>query len=107
MEKILEVARKIIIEEVEKEGFKVIKIILFGSRARKDYKKDSDWDFLVILDSDISFSDLKKLVGRIQLRLAEFNLPNDLILRGINQFENSKKIVGNISYYAEKEGVAI
>lgn len=107
MEKILEVARKIIIEEVEKEGFKVIKIILFGSRVRKDYKKDSDWDFLVILDSDISFSDLKKLVGRIQLRLAEFNLPNDLILRGINQFENSKKIVGNISYYAEKEGVAI
>lgn len=107
MEKILEVARKIIIEEVEKEGFKVIKIILFGSRARKDYKKDSDWDFLVILDSDISFSDLKKLVGRIQLKLAEFNLPNDLILRGINQFENSKKIVGNISYYAEKEGVAI
>ena len=29
-------------------------IILFGSRARGDYKKDSDWDFLIITDSPVN-----------------------------------------------------
>ena len=27
-------------------------VILFGSRARGDYKKDSDWDFLILLHTD-------------------------------------------------------
>ena len=28
------------------------RVILFGSRARKDAKADSDWDILVLLDKD-------------------------------------------------------
>lgn len=107
MERTIKIAKKIITEEIEKAGFHVIKIMLFGSRAKGNYTEESDWDFLVILNRDITFRELKKLTGRIQLKLAELNLPNDLILRGINQFENSKKIVGNISYYAEKEGIVI
>jgi predicted nucleotidyltransferase len=107
MKKRLEIAKKVISEEVEKAGFNLVKIILFGSRVRGDYTEESDWDFLVILDRDITFSELKKLTGRIQLRLAAFNLPNDLILRGLNQFNQSKKVVGNISYYADKEGIVI
>ena len=27
------------------------KVILFGSRARGDAKKDSDWDLLILIDS--------------------------------------------------------
>ena len=42
-EKLKEV-KKIIIEELEEENIKVHKIILFGSRARGDFKEDSDWD---------------------------------------------------------------
>ncbi len=107
MEKILETAKKIIREEAQKAGFKVVRIILFGSRARKDYREDSDWDFFVILDRDITFSELKRFSGRIQLRFARLNIPNDIILRGINQFEDSKEVMGNISYYARKEGITI
>ena len=107
MDRKIEEAKEIIKEEVEKAGLKVVKIILFGSRIRGDYKEDSDWDFYVVVDKDIKFNEMKKLIGKIQLRLAELNLPNDLILRGINQFEKAKKIVGNISYYAAKEGIEI
>ncbi len=32
------------------------KVILFGSRARGDHRKDSDWDFLVLTK--------KKLIGK-------------------------------------------
>lgn len=28
------------------------KVILFGSRARRDAKADSDWDILVLLNKD-------------------------------------------------------
>jgi predicted nucleotidyltransferase len=28
---------------------KVLKILLFGSRARNDFQEDSDWDLLIIL----------------------------------------------------------
>jgi len=30
------------------------KIILFGSRARGDYKEDSDWDFLIIVNEELN-----------------------------------------------------
>lgn len=30
-----------------------IRIVLFGSRARGDHQSDSDWDFLVIQNSDL------------------------------------------------------
>ncbi|MFZ8802693.1 MAG: nucleotidyltransferase domain-containing protein, partial [Candidatus Calescibacterium sp.] len=36
---------KIIKEEIEKRGLKVVKVILFGSRAKGTPKEDSDWDF--------------------------------------------------------------
>lgn len=103
----VELAKKIITEEVEKAGLKVREIILFGSRAREEYRKDSDWDFLVILNQDISFQELKRITADIQFKLATLNMPNDLILRGINQFEVSRKVVGNISYFADKEGIKI
>lgn len=36
-------------------------VILFGSRARGDFRKDSDWDFLVLLDRPLTPS-LKSLI---------------------------------------------
>jgi len=58
------------------------------------------------VNEDISFDELKKLTADIQLRLAALSIPNDVI-RGIKQFEASKTIVGNISYFADKEGIKI
>ncbi|NLY05049.1 MAG: nucleotidyltransferase domain-containing protein [Candidatus Atribacteria bacterium] len=82
-------------------------MILFGSRARGDATQESDWDLLVIVNEDISFDELKKLTADIQLRLAALSIPNDVTIRGIKQFEASKTIVGNISYFADKEDIKI
>ena len=39
---ILKTAKKIITEKVEKYGYKVESVYLFGSRARGDFNEDSD-----------------------------------------------------------------
>jgi len=46
---VLELIKRVVLEEAGKLGVKVEKIILFGSRARGDYREDSDWDILVIV----------------------------------------------------------
>lgn len=103
----IKVAKEIINKVLEKEDIKVSKIILFGSRAKGDYNKDSDFDILIIIDKELEFNKIKEIVGKIQLKLAEKKIPNDIILRSVKQFNKAKKVIGNISYYAEKEGIII
>ena len=53
----MEKTLKVIKEEVEKKGFNVLKIILFGSRAIGKAREDSDWDFFVIIDKKLNFNE--------------------------------------------------
>lgn len=50
------------------------KIILYGSRARDDYKQYSDWDFIIIFDNNISFEQemkIKDLLYDLELETGE------------------------------------
>jgi predicted nucleotidyltransferase len=107
MDKDIMVAKKIINEELKKSGFSVDRIILFGSRAKGTYKKDSDWDFLIIIKETITFPELRDIIADIQIRLAEKRIPNDIIIRGESDFEKMKNVIGNISYFANREGMPV
>ena len=48
MEEKLKKIREIILKTAEKYGIEVERIILFGSRARRDYSEGRDWDILVV-----------------------------------------------------------
>ena len=81
------------------------KVILFGSRARDDFHKDSDWDFLILTRLVVT-QDLK---NRISDSLFETELETDSVLTGIVQnldfweSYSSAPIFKNIS----KDGVEI
>jgi uncharacterized protein len=45
-------------------------VILFGSRARGDYRKDSDWDFLILTDLMVDW----KLKGKIREEMFDTEL---------------------------------
>jgi predicted nucleotidyltransferase len=96
--------KKIIIEELEKENIKVHKIILFGSRARGDFKEDSDWDVLVIVDRKLNFCKKWDIIDRIKLKLARSKIPNDIILKSDLELFENKNNIGSVVYYAIKEG---
>ncbi|MGC9108757.1 MAG: nucleotidyltransferase domain-containing protein [Caldimicrobium sp.] len=101
-------AVKIIREEIEKRGIKVIKIILFGSRAKGTYKEDSDWDFFVIIDKVLPFKEKREILGSIYKKLAQ-NIDEsfEILIVSEKEFEESKKYIGTLSYEVDKEGVLL
>ena len=104
---ILNAAKQIITEEVEKAGYKTEAVYLFGSRARGDYIKDSDWDFYVIINKSIEFSEKKHIRGKIGLRFAELNISSDIIIQSSDTAKERKDKSGYLTYYALKEGLSI
>ena len=100
----MEKAIQIIKEIIENRGLKVLRIILFGSRAKGNAKEDSDWDFLVIVDKDLDRKKKWDIIIKIKRKLAELKIPNDIIINSIREFEEKKDNVGYITYYALREG---
>jgi predicted nucleotidyltransferase len=103
MEKVV----KIIKDEIEARGLKIVKIILFGSRAKGNPKEDSDWDFLIIVDKDLDRNTKWDIIAKIKRELALLKIPNDIIINSIREFEEKKENVGYIAYYASREGKTI
>lgn len=106
LDKNIEIAKNIITEEVEEAGYKVVNIILFGSRARGDYNEGSDYDFFVVLKEDIERRDESDLLLKIRRKLAKSKIRNDTLINSINELQESNN-VGNIAYYALKYGVVV
>ena len=48
---------------------RIKKIILFGSRARKDYREDSDFDFFIVVDK--KDASIREEISRIAADLGE------------------------------------
>ena len=89
-----------------KAKFNPSRIILFGSRARGEEMKYSDWDFLIVSDAfeGISFRD------RIDeaLKLVDFPVGNDIepLCYTLKEFNRRKKELGIVRKAAE-EGMEI
>jgi predicted nucleotidyltransferase len=106
-QKEIEIIKKIIKESMHKNGILIKQIILFGSRAKGDFRKDSDWDFFVLVDKDLDFHGKWKIINEIKRKLAKLRIPNDIIIKSEKQFNIMKNDVGNISYYIHKEGMKL
>ncbi len=68
---LLSTVKQIITEEIEKAGYKVEAIYLFGSRARGDYNENSDWDFFAVTDRDLSKEDSIEIELHIRRKMAK------------------------------------
>lgn len=107
MKQQLKIAIKIIREEIEKYGMELIAIKLFGSRAKGNYNKDSDWDFYIIVDKEINFPEKRKIIRSIKRRLINHNIPNDILIHSLSTVNERKNDVGYLTYYILKEGIDI
>ena len=103
----LATAKEIINNELKRAGLKVEKIILFGSRAKGNFKSHSDWDFLIVVDTDLDRSLKRRIVSNIRLNLVYADIPADVILVSQKAFEEMREDKGYLIYYALKYGIAI
>ena len=103
----IETVKNLVREECNRSGISLLDIFLFGSRARGNQGKDSDWDFLVVIDKDLGFNDKWSLILKLKRRLAKLGIPNDIVIKSRDQLEAQKTDVGHIAYYALREGVRV
>ena len=104
---LIETSKKIITSEIEKAGYHVDRIILFGSRARGDYKEYSDWDFFAVLDRELLKDDWKKAQMNIRKEMRRNGIGADVVIKSAGLYEHQKKDTGFLSYYVNKDGIAV
>jgi len=104
MEETLKLIKETILNVAKEYNVEIDKIILFGSRARGDYKEDSDWDILIVTKEKLDKKTKFNLWYNIYRRL-EF--PADIIIVSKDTFERFKNDYGFIYSYALEEGIII
>jgi len=107
MDKNIEKIREIVESCAEANKLSVKKIILFGSRARKDNDNESDFDILLVVGENIGTVDKIKLFKAINNTLAAELIPSDIIIKSEKEFSVLSGQAGTITYEAAREGVAI
>ena len=80
-------------------------IILFGSRARRSERDQSDVDVLIIVpDSEEANRNRRRLEGRVYRRLAHFRVPNDILIFTRQDVQRWRNVVGHIVESSLREG---
>jgi predicted nucleotidyltransferase len=89
-----------IVEKIKKE-YQPKKIILFGSYAYGEPTGDSDLDILIVTEKRLNHGESYKMQQRL---LRDFSIPLQLICVSDEEFEETKDVIGGITYPASKYG---
>ena len=103
----LETALQVIRDVLDRRLIRLQRVFLFGSRARGEGDRESDWDFYVLVDGDPDFAQRHAAVTEIKRELAQLHIPNDVILKSARQFERVKEYPGNLAYEVAREGMPV
>jgi len=99
--------KKIINKVLEEKGIKVERIILFGSRARGDFKENSDWDLLIIVEEKLSRDERVEILHFIRRKLADEFIPSDVIIKSREEVEERQKVIGSVIKSDLEEGILL
>jgi len=96
---------EVIVKEIDPD-----RIILFGSRARGDYKEGSDYDILVLKEG-IRPEERRKLWGKISSALLKARLYSlaeiDIIVQNPRRFEDLRERWDLVYYDIHREGITL
>ena len=106
--RVLDAIKQAILEEAQRLGVKVERIILFGSRARGEAREESDYDILVVLGAMPHWKTKVKLYGRIHRRLVEaLGAPIDLIIVDSSLFHEEARMKPTLAAEVIETGIEI
>lgn len=93
--------------ELGKRNIPVLKLILFGSRARGDERADSDWDILAVTGRTVEWKEKREIWFELSSALSEQGLSVDIMIKSDEEFSRDSSDKGKVSYYSCKEGVML
>jgi len=109
MDKVMEKARKLILELAEKYEIQILSIVLYGSRARGDYSFNSDYDIFILLGNNTTLLQFVQFVS--ELRMISHSLGELKIYAcaedDFKTILNENMFVGAFCYIIAVEGRAI
>jgi len=80
------------------------RIRLFGSRARGDANRDSDWDFLVVVPEASSASADPLVPWRLR---RDTGVRADVVVYSSRDFESERGVPNTLAYEAASAGIAL
>lgn len=99
--------KKNIIGVLNKNNIKLERVIFFGSRAKGNYDKWSDYDILVIIANTLDMREKINISEKIRDELVKLRIASDIIVKSLDEVEYYKKKIGSVVREALKEGIAV
>lgn len=97
-----------IIKEKVTEFLPDSKVLLFGSMARGDNGKDSDYDIMIITKNNIDLREKFLWMSKIRKTLIyALNAPVDVLLNSEEEIKRKRELPGHIVRWALKEGIML
>jgi predicted nucleotidyltransferase len=95
------------IKEVIKNIFPDCRVILFGSRSRKDFKTQSDYDILVIIKNNLNIKEKFQYESIIRKHLAQMEIDTDIIVKSEDDIPVHLKRIDSVVKEALETGVVL
>ena len=105
--KMREEIKRTILKVAGKYGIKVEKIILFGSRARGDYREDSDWDVLIVTERKLDKKTEENFWLETKRELVFRGIIPEIIIASRDEVEKYRNLRGFVYHHALTEGVTL
>ncbi len=104
--KVIEIV-KYLSDRLQANGVEVADIIIFGSQARGDAKRDSDIDLIIISDSfkGKNIFERAEMVGPAEMAaIKKYLVPFDIIMKTKQEYKSGKSIIVG---YAMEDGISV
>lgn len=95
------------LKEKAKESFHVVKIILFGSKARGDSNKESDVDLLMLVEEPKTFESRSKLSDINFDVLMQYDVDLSPMLENIEDWDKGVSVTPMFKNSVLREGVEL
>lgn len=83
------------------------KVILFGSRARKENNKNSDYDVLVVIDKVLTPEEKMPYRTQIRKSLLSYGILSDILIQSEQEIDKKIHLTGHIVKTILAEGVVL
>jgi predicted nucleotidyltransferase len=82
-------------------------VMLFGSRARKDERPDSDYDILLVTKINLTPKEKLPLRTKIRKALLSFGIRSDILIQSKSEVDQKKNLPGHIVRRILKEAILL